>query len=393
MKKIAVICFENPFNKPRRGGKNDMKTRIIALSAIPEVEIDVYLFNHKGEETAVPLDYAGLKILNCYQYALNRISIRALISKWPVSVYRRMNSDCINEMKQHAYDVAIYEGEHTSLYRFCGQVNANKHILRQHDIESSYRKELSKSSATIAEGLAQLIEGMKYERLESSIDKVFDEILFISNEEKEIFASKFSGSQCRFTYLPPSTMKFSNHIASGTVEKKLLYFGNMELKNNFKSILWFVKKVFSKVIKEDSSVILEVIGKISEKDRIRIERFVPNVKVRGYVDDLEKEIYSAAMIVSPVLYGAGVKVKVIDAISYGQIVVATSKSIEGTNLKAGEHLIVEDNPQKQANRILDILYNRAKYYSVMTRGLEYVKTYHSIDFHGKILENAIEEGK
>ena len=95
------------------------------------------------------------------------------------------------------------------------------------------------------------------------------------------------------------------------------------------------------------------------------------------------------MVVSPVLFGAGVKVKVIDALSYGQVVCSTSKTIEGTQLISGEHLIVEDDPNELAESCVQVLLDRKSYEKMSAKGLEFVKKYHSIHYQENILKEAL----
>ena len=148
MVKVAVLCFENPYNKPSDGAKNDMKARIMALSRIDGCEIDVYAFN-KQEENAVKLDCKKEGIMNFYQYQVKGMSVKGILSKFPISVYKRYSDQCAEELAKHQYDTIIYEGEHMSSYRIMRRTNATRHILRQHDIESKYRYELSKASPSL----------------------------------------------------------------------------------------------------------------------------------------------------------------------------------------------------------------------------------------------------
>lgn len=388
MKTVAVICFENPFNKPSDGAKNDMKTRIMALAEIGDCIIDIYAFNKADEEDAT-IDHAKYGVRNFYQYSVGGTTLSRILSRYPLSICKRYSEACIEEMKKHEYDVVIYEGEHTSLYRLKKNVKAKKHILRQHDIESNYRHELSKSAKGLLRKAAQEIESQKYRKLENGIDAYFDSILFISKSEKEEFDEKYKGTTCKFVFMPPSALNFAELAVLGEKEHRILYFGNMELQNNYLSILWYVKNVFPLIQKSVSDAKLRIIGKIGDEDKKKLLENTNNVEVLGYVEDLNKEIKEASIIAAPVLYGAGVKVKVIDALSYGQIVCATSKTIEGTELVDGVHLIVCDEPNALAKKCVDVLQNRVEYEHLAVDGLKFVKKYHSIEYQAQIIQGEI----
>ena len=285
------------------------------------------------------------------------------------------------------YDAVIYEGEHMSSYRLRGVTKAKQHILRQHDIESNYRWELSKSASSLGYKCGQIFEALLYKKLEKRVDRYFDVALFISKEEKEEFDQKYPGTSCNFVFMPPATLQFAPKLASGQRKNEILYFGNMELQNNVLSILWFVREVFPRIAKRNPEARLKIIGKVSEENKTKLLENTKNIEVLGYVDDLAEEIDRAAMIASPVLFGAGVKVKVIDALSYGQIVCATRKTIEGTELVPGRHLIVEDDPEKLAAECVRVLKDRGAYAQMAFEGWNYVKKYHSIEYQASVLDS------
>ena len=388
MKRVAVLCFENPYTKPNDGAKNDMRTRIEALKLNGDCAIDVYAFN-KPEEAPAAIEPSAYGIRHLYQYQVQPFSAKGLLSGLPISVYKRFTPECVEELKHHSYDAIIYEGEHMSPYRLKDATHAKKHILRQHDIESAYRRELARSAPSRKYAAAQMLEANLYSRLERDIDRYFDAALFISKTEKEIFDRQYPNTGCKFLFMPPATEKFAEGPVIGEKEKEILYFGNMELQNNLLSILWFAEQVFPRIRKSGGNVRLKIIGKISEENREKLLNIAPDIEIIGYVEDLTEEINRAAIIASPVLYGAGVKVKVIDALSYGQIVCATSKTIEGTELVPGIHLIVEDDPDQLANHCCRILKNRAAYVGMAQEGLSFVKANHSIKAQAEMLRQVL----
>ena len=162
------------------------------------------------------------------------------------------------------------------------------------------------------------------------------------------------------------------------------------MENNYLSVYWFAKNVFPIIEEKDSQFKLYIIGKVSDENKKKLQSISDNVVVLGYVEQLDEEIRNAALIAAPVLYGAGVKVKVIDALSYGQVVIATEKAIEGTGLLHGEHLLVGEEPSELADYCVDVIHNRHKYEKMMNSGLRYVKQIHSIEHQSTILKKVLE---
>lgn len=385
MKDLLVMSFTNPFSKPRDGAKNDVITRIMALKNC-KCNTDLVVFNNSDDELieSVELIKQKYNIREFYQFDAN-VRLLHFFSKYPLSSLKRYSEECVRILRGKKYDAVIYEGEHMALYRFNNIIESELHILRQHDIESNYRRELSRSAENILEKCAQFLESVKYWLLEKGIDKRFDKFLFISNDEMKIFNSRFMNCYDKFVYMPPSTTKFSDVASTYTLENTMLYFGNLELNNNFLSILWFIEEVFPLILKQNGEVKLRIIGKVNGEKKKKLEAYSSRVEVLGYVDDLDMEIKNATLLVLPVLYGAGVKVKVIDALSYGQLICANSKTIEGTKLVSGEHLFVEDNSINFAKLCNEVIKKRQKYIEIAEKGLEFVRINHSIESQTKVL--------
>lgn len=110
-------------------------------------------------------------------------------------------------------------------------------------------------------------------------------------------------------------------IVSNT--KKELAFIGSNFKPNLEGIIWFIDNVMS-VLDEFQ---LYIIGKDFEKEAKRLKR--KNVTVVGTVDHLEDYYYRYPVIVIPIFYGSGMKVKTAEAMMYGRTILATDEALEG----------------------------------------------------------------
>jgi glycosyltransferase involved in cell wall biosynthesis len=81
---------------------------------------------------------------------------------------------------------------------------------------------------------------------------------------------------------------------------------------------------------------------------------VRNVLFHGEVEKSSEFLEIADIMVAPILSGSGMRVKIIEAMSYGKVVVTTTIGAEGIPVVSGEHLIIADNPLLFAQHILDL---------------------------------------
>ena len=386
MKKVAYLCFDNPFAKPMEGGKRGILARLAALNEC-DVDLDVYV-QTKPEETPIDANMREWSSDHChiFQYKMRKATPSMLFSRYPICSQKRFTSKMVSDLNKNHYDVALYEGEQMMCYRANNIVSADRHILYLLDIESKYRWQMAASETKVFRKVLQKIEGRRFKAFEKRMKGLFDEFLFISIDELNELKSEIGNC----TYSAYSTIEISNEIV-GKDCSSMLYVGDLSLENNFKSLYWFCESVLPKIAENQKDVKLMVVGRVSNENKRLLLKLdsAPYITVCGYVDDLALLYNDSAFVISPVLYGAGVKAKVIDAIGRGQLVVGTSKAIEGTMLKQGVHVLVSDDPNELASVCLQIMQDRNSFLHIAKQGYEYVKKEHSIDSHASLLAQCI----
>jgi glycosyltransferase involved in cell wall biosynthesis len=385
--RVALICFDNPFLKPMEGGKRGMLSRIRALEGL-DIDLEVFLLN-KREEGKADLSAVEVKSnVTLHQYPMNPTKPAMLFSKQPICVCKRHVRSLAEDISKKEYDAAIYEGEHVVSYRLAHEVNAKRHILYYHDIESDYRAQLAASQKSALSAFLQNNESKKFRNLEKLLEPLFDEHLFVSCDELEKFDALHHLSG-KGRYAPYATDEISASVSRDVVPGRILYVGDLTLDSNYRSLEWFVREAMPEISCTLAPVELRVIGRIPDEQRRTLTNMDSRVSVLGYVDDIAAEYSQAACMISPILYGAGVKVKLIDALAHGQIVVANSKACEGTHLLDGDNLLIGDTPKEFAACCSKVLSNREAYIAYAQNGLDFIREFHSLEAHRRLLSEAI----
>jgi len=101
-----------------------------------------------------------------------------------------------------------------------------------------------------------------------------------------------------------------------------LFVGSMA-RANYEGIKWFILHVAEHI--KGANIV--VIGKDFEQKKDELSR--TNVKVIGTVDNLSEYYNQAACVISPLFYGAGMKIKIAEALMYGLTIFGTKESFEG----------------------------------------------------------------
>jgi len=82
------------------------------------------------------------------------------------------------------------------------------------------------------------------------------------------------------------------------------------------------------------------------------------ITVTGWVDDLRPVIARAAVFVAPIISGAGLRGKVIEAWAMGKPVVSTSLGVDGLRAEAGCNALMADTPADFADAVARLVCDR-----------------------------------
>lgn len=380
MKKVAIVGFTNPFVNNSDGGKIDTLNRIKSLNEFTN-DIDVYTLLKKDEKE--DLD-KGVKIKNIYTDKIENKLIN-LIKNEPISVINRYSQKLISEIENqnNRYDIAIYENY--NMYRYVDSINSKIHCLRVHNIESLSRRELFKATLPKPKALAEYLEAIKYSNVERKCLSRFDYFLFISKDEMNYMTKKFPIYKEKFIWMPPVTDINPVKENLKTNQKEILYYGDMTVSHNIRGLKWYVENVFIEVTKKEKCK-LNVIGKISIKDKEYLSRF-SNVDILGYVDDLDEYISKAHLVIAPIFTGAGVKIKVINTLSKGKVLLTTTKGIEGTSFENGIHLLVADSKEESIDKTIEVLNNPVKFENLKQNSIYELEKLYSISSQANIIKS------
>ncbi|HQT92385.1 MAG TPA: glycosyltransferase, partial [Candidatus Kryptobacter bacterium] len=122
----------------------------------------------------------------------------------------------------------------------------------------------------------------------------------------------------------------------------ILFVGNFNHTPNIDAVRFFVTEVLPEVHKSLPEVVLDIVG----NDPTNLTGPLASDRIRpiGYVQDLSKYYEKCRLVVAPLRYGAGLKGKIVEALSYGVPVVTTSIGVEGMKLRDGQDIFVADDP-------------------------------------------------
>ncbi|MGE4086186.1 MAG: glycosyltransferase [Vicinamibacterales bacterium] len=137
---------------------------------------------------------------------------------------------------------------------------------------------------------------------------------------------------------------------------RLLFVGSAAYAPYERGLAWFGDRVLP-LVRRHRPVVLDVIGQPPRRPAGD-----PEVRHRGYVDDVTRWYRRADVVIVPVFEGSGTRLKVVEAAAHARPIVSTRLGAEGLPLQAGRHYLEADTPADFAaaiDRIADGSEDRA----------------------------------
>ena len=150
---------------------------------------------------------------------------------------------------------------------------------------------------------------------------------------------------------------------------------------NITAIQWFLNKVLPLLTKKPKIAIIgrvcKHIGEYNNIDKIM------------FVENLADYYNKSRVAICPMLEGTGIKIKVVEALSYGLPVIGTEKAIDGFFQKVNNGCIIADNEQDFAEAITAILNNPTLYEQKKNEVQNSFNKYFSINNSRQLWQEAI----
>lgn len=125
---------------------------------------------------------------------------------------------------------------------------------------------------------------------------------------------------------------------------------------NRHGIIWFIHNVLPELASRLPGARLRVVGKVANAMDAELKG-MDGVDLVGPVDDLAAEYAGASVVINPVLFGTGLAIKSIEALSHGKALLCTSLGARGVRLQRTpeQPMLVADEPSSFAAVLLQVL--------------------------------------
>lgn len=255
--------------------------------------------------------------VKAYGNAIDRI-INILSGR--ISMSQSSEKQILNLIKERLFNIVFLD--RTIQGRLACKIKKNNPNIQiwsfSHNIEHNYFRNKFKNNALIS-----LLIGNIIGRSEKAQMNKTNHLFVLTARDRNLNKEKYGIDSIIIPTSFEDKFRFERiKHESNDFPKHLLFIGSM-FGPNYDGIKWFIDNVMPELEEYN----LTVVGKNFESKRTELQR--KNVEVIGGVDNLEEYYYGQNIMVIPIFYGDGQKVKTAEAMMYGKVIMATDEALEG----------------------------------------------------------------
>lgn len=395
--RILQLCNKSPY-PPVEGGpiamhalsrmflKNNYKLKILAFNSNKQCVSLADVPEEYKKETAIELIDIDLKIKPLQ-------AIYCLLTNRSLHIQRFISKKFSVRLKEilttSDYDVVCLESLYVAPYISLIRKYSNAKIfLRAHNVEHKIWERIGEQTKPSFKKYYLRLLANQLKRYELNALQKTDAVFTISAVDQTYFAAQGLTIPIRTLAFGIDTDKLPT-ISCLTTEINLFSLASMNWIPNLEGLQWFLENVWMKVHAVHPQLKLRLAGR--NMPETWAKKNYPQVEIVGEVADAYEFMQSNGVLIVPLFSGSGIRIKIIEAMSLGKVVITTSIGLEGIDAVDKQHVLIADTAEDFVKAIDFCLTHPQQITAIGENAAAYVRTHHNERIIAEQLKQWIEK--
>lgn len=316
-KTVHIIAFDIPV-PVNYGGAIDIFYKLKSLKNAG-IKIILHCFEYERKPSAMLYEFCE----KVYYYKRN-ISKTKLFNSKPYIVVTRDSKDLLKLLLQDDHPI-LFEGLHTTYFLNDKRIRNRRKIVRTHNIEHDYYKNLASVEKDLFKRYYFMNEAGKLAKYEKVLEYA-EGIAAISKNDTTYLSTKYRNVQTVSAFHANETI--TSKPGKGTFA---LYHGSLEIGENNEAALYLVKNIFA-----GTKYPFIIAGNKPSKELKAAIAGKSNIELRTGItsEDIYELISEAHINILPTFQSTGIKLKLLAALFRGRHCLVNTPMIENTGLES-----------------------------------------------------------
>ncbi len=184
------------------------------------------------------------------------------------------------------------------------------------------------------------IQARKLRRYEAGVIRRAKYTLAVSDADAAHLRRLDPHATIKIVPIGVDTVRYSpNAVGTPTDQADVVFTGTFDYRANADAADWFVTQVWPRIRRARPAARCALVGR-NPSAKLRANNGRNGITVTGSVPDDRPFMAAASVYVLPIRFGAGVRVKLLNAMSMGCAIVATPAACEGIAILEGKEVVV-----------------------------------------------------
>ncbi|MBL4650089.1 MAG: glycosyltransferase family 4 protein [Aureispira sp.] len=361
--KILQLCKKFPF--PLKDGE------VIAITYLAQAlhqlgcEMTLLSMNttkHFFDKNTVPKDFNHYKAMHLVEVD-NRVKAKdAFLNLFSTESYHisrfvspKFQLKLIELLEANQYDIiqleTLYLAPYVDLIRTYSKA---KIVMRSHNIEHEIWKRITENTSLGAKKMYLSLLTRRLENFELEYLNKYDMMVAITQRDLNFFKQLGCSIPAHVT---PIGLELKDYKKVATKHKlpTFCFIGSLDWMPNSEGIEWVLDKVWPKVLEQVPNAVFHIAGRNTPASLLT--KASKNIVIHGEVPDAADFINSHDVMLVPLFSGSGMRVKILEGMALGKVVLSTDLGLEGIHAKHEEQVLIANTVHDYVKEIVTCYQN------------------------------------
>ncbi len=283
-----------------------------------------------------------------------------------------------------SYDLVYFDSISLAAYRHVAAGTGR--VLNHHNIESQLFERRIAYERNPLKRFYLRLEASKLRRYEAATVGDFDMNLVVSGLDASRLGDIHPGVRAAVIANGVDVDYFRESRDANAEPGHLIMVSGMNWFPNLDAVLFMTRTIWPALTKSMPGLKLTIVGASPPQTVKSLEARDSRIAVTGFVDDIRPYMDCAQVYLCPMRDGGGTRLKVLDALSMGKPIVATTIALEGIDVTPEKDVLVADTPDEFVRQIRRVVQDDVLRLSLSRNARVFVEQKFSWEVIGREME-------
>lgn len=211
-------------------------------------------------------------------------------------------------------------------------------------------------------------ESARFRKIEARLAKAADQVWCVTEDDRKFLQAVAPEAKIEIV---PNIHGLHGRGKPFAERRDLLFIGGFGHRPNVDAVFYFLNEIFPLVLEKIPGVKIHIVGSRTPPEILALAS--ETIRIEGFVPDVAPFFETARVFIAPLRYGAGMKGKIGQALSFGLPTVTTEIGAEGMNLTHEKEILLAGDARKFAEEVVRLYQSEELWQHLSDNGYRFIE--------------------